>query len=109
MVWFSRNTPANNKSKTVYRRNDGVRGRILNTLRPLKHEPDRKARLVHAIMKKDIEESIHLIRNTGMTAKDINMSYGGFLILAIKNNQPAVVQALIAAGADVNARLLIKL
>ena len=94
--------PANNKPQTAYRRT-GIFGRIMNTVKPRKHEPDRKKRLIDAIRQGNIE----LALNTGMTARDVNSLYTGFftaLILAREKGHTEIVQALIGAGADVNAK-----
>ena len=98
--------PANNKPQTVYRRT-GTIGRIMNTVRPLKHEPDRKKRLIDAIQYGHTKEALRLIRNTGMTARDVNakdQKGNTALMMASKKGHTEIIQALIEAGADVNAK-----
>ena len=95
--------PANTKPETVYRRT-GTIGRIMNTVRPLKHEPERKDRLRQALIDGNTELALHLIRNTGMTARDLNkLDFEGERLIHRARNAD-VIQALVAAGADVNAR-----
>jgi len=93
---------------------------MMNTIKPLKHEPNRKNRLVQAIFENNVDEALRLIKETGMTANDINsivqfkpidydpVNYT-LLIFSIDQrfkDKPKpnvdIVRALVEAGADVN-------
>lgn len=66
----------------------------------MKHEPERKTRLMKAIEDNDYGEAVRLIRDTGMKPDDFN-NYP-FIHVAIKNKQVPVIDALIKAGANLN-------
>ena len=76
-------------------------GRIMNKFSPLRHEPNRRERLMEAIMNDDQDEAVRLIKETGMKGSDFDQYLKGFLPLntAIRKNQVRVVKALCEAGA----------
>lgn len=74
----------------------------MNTVAPLKHEPNRKERLKKAIIDKDEVEAIRLIRDTGMKPSDFDKD--SFIHYALRSRQIRVIEALIAGGANVNIK-----
>jgi len=84
---------------TVHRRT-GTIGKLMNTIKPLKHEENRKERLMTAIKIRNEDEAVRLIRDTGMKPSDFNTNT--FIHEAISSGLTRVVEALIAAGANVN-------
>ena len=87
--------PAN----TVHRRT-GTIGKFMNRVKPLNHEENRRERLLKAIESKDETEAIRLIQNTGMKPSDFDRY--PFIYKALEGYMMRVLEALIAAGADVN-------
>ena len=89
--------------RTTYTRPGRFRS-IMNRIRPLKHEANRKMRLFEAILANNVDEALHLIKETGMTADDINtiVKRNTFLCVASIKGKIEIVRALIEAGADIN-------
>jgi len=96
-------SPASLIPKTIHRR-PGTVGRMMNTVRSLKHEANRKERLHWAIRNNNVDEALRLIKESGMTANDINKIVNGwtFIYTASRHGNIDIARALIEAGADVN-------
>jgi hypothetical protein len=92
-------SPLLGKPKTFPRNKDRLINRIKNKVNPLNHESRRKERLMRAISIHEEVEAIRLIRETGMKPGDFN-NYP-FMYYAAAKNQLGVVEALIAAGANI--------
>jgi ankyrin repeat protein len=86
---------------TVHRRT-GTIGKLMNTIRPLKHEEKRRERLMSAIERGDETQAIRLIRETDMKPADINDK--PFIHQAVFRKLERVVEALIEAGAYIDVK-----